>query len=116
MDRRRVILYGGSVILGALRISLERCPDLEVILLTPPLPGAGELGALAPDVILFDAGSAQPDPIFALLRDSPRLLLVGVDPERADLLLWSSEQSRVVSAEDLIRVIAPQRRGDRGVS
>ncbi|CUS03228.2 protein of unknown function [Candidatus Promineifilum breve] len=116
MDRRRVILYGGSVILGALRASLERCAELEVIPLSPPLPGAEALGALAPDVVLFDAGSAPPDPIFALLRDAPNLLLVGVDPEQADLLLWSSEHSRVVSAEDLIRVITPQRRSDRGGS
>lgn len=114
MDRRRVILYGSSVILGAHRISLGRCHDLEVIPLSPPLPGADELGALAPDVVLFDVGSTQPDPFFALLRDSPHLLLVGVDPEQADLRLWASEQSRAVSAGDLIRVIASQRRSEQG--
>lgn len=111
MDRRRVILYGGSVILGALRASLERCPELEIVPLSPPLPGAAGLGALAPDVVLFDAGSALPDSLFVLLRESPNLLLIGVNPERADLWLWSSNQTRAVTAEDLIQVIA--RRGER---
>lgn len=114
MSRRRVILYGSSVILGALRSSLERCSELEVIPLSPPLPGAAGLGALAPDVILFDSGSAQPDPLFTLLRDSPNLLLVGVDPERADLLLWASDHIRAVTADDLIQVIASPRRDQGG--
>lgn len=110
MSRRRVILYGGSLILGALRSSLEHCPELEIIALSSPLPGAAGLGALAPDVILFDAGSAPPDPLFTLLRDSPNLLLVGVDPEGADLLLWASDRIRAATADDLIQVIASPRR------
>ena len=110
MSRRRVILYGNSLILGSLQIGLERCPDLEVIALSPPLPGIDSLAALKPDVILFDAGSAQPGPPFVLLRTSSHLLLVGVSPEKADLLLWSGDHGWATTADDLIQVIAPPRR------
>mgnify|MGYP001275694684 CR=1 FL=1 len=107
MGKRRVVLYGNSIILGALKSSLERCPELEVISLSAPLPGANSLAALMPDVILFDIGSARPDPPFILLRDSPNVLLVGVNPEQADLLLWSGNHAWAITASDLIRVIAP---------
>ena len=103
--RRRVILFGGTVILGALGASLAPYPELEVIALVPPLPGARELGALAPDVILFDAGSAQPGPAFALLRKRPNLTLIGVDPEGDRITVWSCGQTNAASAEELLRVI-----------
>ena len=103
--KRRVILFGGTVILGALGASLAPYLELEVIALIPPLPGAGELGALAPDVILFDAGTAQPDPAFALLRDRPNLTLIGVDPEGDRITVWSCGQTNVASAEELLQVI-----------
>jgi len=103
--KRRVILFGGTVILGALGASLAPYPELEIIALVPPLPGARELGALAPDVILFDAGSAQPDSAFALLRARPNLTLIGVDPEGDRITVWSCGQTHAASAEALLRVI-----------
>ena len=103
--RRRVVLYGRSVILGTVGASLSRYPDLEIVELAPPLPGVDELRALAPDVILFDAEIERPEPIFALLQSCPDLLLVGINPENTQMLVWSSEQSSVLSAEDIVRVI-----------
>lgn len=109
MNRWRVVLYGNSVVLGALKASLERYAELEIIPLSSSIPRAEELGALAPDVIIFDTGSAQPAPIFNLLRELPDLLLVGVDPELADLALWTGKQNQAVSAEDLVQTIAAAR-------
>ncbi len=103
--KRRVILFGGTVILGALGASLASYPELEVIALVPPLPGARKLGALAPDVILFDAGRTQPDPVFALLRKRPNLTLIGVDPEGDRITVWSCGQTSAASAEELLQVI-----------
>lgn len=105
--RRRVVLYGRSVILGTVGASLARYPELETVLLAPPLPGVDKLRALEPDVILFDAEIERPEAIFALLQNCPDLLLVGINPENAQMLLWSSEQSSVLSAEDIVRVITP---------
>lgn len=103
--KRRTILFGGTVILGALRASLVLCPELDVIPLFPPLPGARELAAYAPDVILFDTAGGRPDPAFALLRDCPQLILIGVDPEGDQITVWSSEQCRAASTEELLQVI-----------
>ena len=105
--RRRVILYGKSVILGTVGASLARYSDLEIVTLSPPLPGTEELAALAPDVILFDDDIGRPEALFALLKDSPSLLLVGVNPENEQLLLWSSGQSSVLCTEDIVQMIMP---------
>lgn len=104
--RLRVILYGKSVILGTVGASLAHYPDLEVVALSPPLPGAGELAALAPDVILFDEDIGRPEALFALLQESPSLLLAGVNPENDQMRLWSSGQSSVLCTEDIVQRIA----------
>jgi hypothetical protein len=105
MSTRRVVLYGRSVILGTLRASFERYPDLEIVSLSPPFPSAQELGALKPDVILFDSENARPEAAFALLGTRPGLLLIGIDPSANQALLWSGRQLRELSTQDLVRVI-----------
>lgn len=105
MDRRRVILYGRSVILGTVGASLHRYPELEIIALSPPLPGPEELGKLHPDVILFDAYRDRPDAAFSLLRDLPNLLLIGVDPDGDELLFWRSGQGSIPSTDEFVKLI-----------
>lgn len=109
MDTRRVVLYGRSIILGTVSASLLRYPQLEIISLSPPLPGVDELGRLHPDVILFDAHQARPDAAFTLLRDCPNLLLIGLDPEGDELLFWRSGQSSVGTTDDFVSIITEER-------
>lgn len=108
MEKRRVVLYGRSVILGTLRASFQRYPDLEVLSLSLslPLPSAQELGALAPDVILFDMESGRPEAVFSLLGTCPGLLLIGVDPSTNQALLWSGRQLRELSTQDLVQLMS----------
>ncbi len=103
-ERPRVVLYGQSVILGAVQAGLRPHLQLEVISLAPPAT-LQELAALAPDVILFDAGAGSPEPAFALLRTHPGLLLVGVDPDRNRAMAWSGQQLCELSVQDLVEVI-----------
>ena len=107
MDRQRVILYGNSVVLAAIGASLERFPALELVSLAAPLPSATELRLLSPDVIFFDTGSAEANlnTLFALLQDCPDLLVVGANPENAQLHLWSSGRFDAVTSADLLRLI-----------
>jgi hypothetical protein len=105
MEKRRVVLYGKSVILGTLRASFQRYPDLEVLSLSPPLPSAQELAALAPDVILFDMETGRPEAAFSLLGTCPGLLLIGVDPSTNQALLWSGRQLRELSTQDLVQLM-----------
>jgi hypothetical protein len=105
MAKRRVILYGRSVILGTVGASLERYPNLEIISLAFPLPGDEELAALGPDVILFDMDIEYPDAVFSLLKNYPNLLLVGVNPDKAQIMVWSSGQASALTTQDLVQVI-----------
>src|SRR5512143_2037186 len=95
--RQRVILYGRSLILGTVGLSLKRYPHLEIIALVPPLPPAQELGAFVPDVIIFDMQVARPESAMSLLEERPSLLLIGIDPGGDPTLFWSGHQSRTVT-------------------
>jgi hypothetical protein len=106
MNGRRVILYGNSVILGTLGASLIHHADLDIIPLSPPLPGAEVLATLKPDVILFDITAARPKAVFTLLETCPNLLLIGVSPETHQVQLWTSGQERAGTMLDLVKLIS----------
>ena len=101
----RVCLYGNSVILGSLGASLEKAGRFEIIHLSPPLPRRPRLEALAPDVILFDSGQGQPDAAFALLRDHPDLVVLGISPDGNVVQSWSGCQYHELSSADLTALI-----------
>lgn len=111
--RRRVILYGKSVIVGSVGASMRDVSGLEIVPLVPPLPEAKELDALAPDAIIFDLEAAHPDAALSLLRQRPGLLLIGVDPSSDELVIVSSRQRRVVAVADLLDLV--DRATDHGV-
>ena len=105
MGKRRVILYGKSVILGTVGASLGRYPQLEVVSLSPPFPTAQELEAMAPVAILFDLEAARPEGVFSLLETCPGLLLVGVNPDTNEALMWTGQQLHELSTQGLVDVI-----------
>jgi hypothetical protein len=104
-NRRRTILYGDSLILEGVRAELAHHPDLEVIMLDDPhQKSLEELRALNPAVIVFDLSVIQPDFPLALLQ-SPDLLLIGINPETHQSLVWSGRQAMAVCADDLLEII-----------
>jgi len=106
--RQRVLLYGKSLILGTVGASLRQYPRLEIVSLTSPLPAAQELGALAPDVIIFDVEAAHPESALSLLETRPSLLLIGIGPSSDQMLLWSGRQSQALAMQDLVEIIQAQ--------
>jgi len=111
-QQQRVVLYGSSLILDTVGVSLRRYPGLEILPLDAPLPGGQELAALAPDVVLFDLRSARPNLPGAMLEARPHLLLIGLDGDSDRVVTWAGEGSRVLSVEHLMRVI--KEKGGRG--
>lgn len=103
--RKRVILYGHSLILGTLGESLKRYPELEIIPLQAPFQPVESLAELAPDVILLDVTSARPEPAWVLLERCPSLLVIGLDPSNEKMLVLSSRSTQAFSAEDLIHIM-----------
>jgi hypothetical protein len=108
MAIRRIYLYGNSVILGTLEASLRRYSQCEVTVLVPPLPGSQELATLKPDVVIFDLQTAQTEAVFSLLEGCPGLLLIGVNPDRNVVKVWTGRQLRELSTNDLLKVIDGQ--------
>jgi hypothetical protein len=102
---RRVLLYGKSVILGTLEVSLKRYPQMKICVLSAPFPTIEELKALAPDVILFDVAAPRPEAAFALLETYPGLLLIGVDSSRDEMLVLSSHPAQALAVQDLVNII-----------
>jgi len=105
VKQQRILLYGKSVILGTVEASLKKNPQLEVLRVCTPYPGAAELEAMQPNVILFDMDNDRPEAVFPLLSTCPGLLLIGVNPERDDLLIVSAYHKLVQSVADLIDIV-----------
>jgi len=110
--QQRTILYGDSLILAGVRADLSACPSMELIILDQPLAQPVEqIAALQPDVLIFDLGAIQPDFPFCLLQ-LPGLLLIGLDPETHQALVWSGRQEAAAEAGDLLEII----QNDKGVT
>jgi hypothetical protein len=104
-EKRRVVLYGDTLILDGIRASLENCPGLEVLILDGSLDEPfEELRRLRPAAIIFDMGSVSTDFPLAILQQ-PNLLLIGIDPATDQMLLWSGEHSHALSMQDLVRAV-----------
>jgi len=104
-ERQRVILYGDSLILAGVRASLETTPGIEFLVLDQPLNRPlEELRLLCPAAIIFDLGAVQPESLLSLLQQ-PDLLLIGIDPETHQALVWSGRQTAAVAVADLVSVI-----------
>jgi len=106
--RRRIYLYGNSVILGTLGASLRRISRYEVSTLSPPWPETVDLETLAPDVILFDVEADRPEAAFFLLEKHPTLLVIGVSPDNNVVRIWSGQQLCELSTQGLLDVIDEQ--------
>jgi len=102
---RRIIIFGNSLILGAVGASLRRCLEAEIIHLFRPLPEAQELAAMSPDVVIFDLDGPHPDSKLTLLRGQPNLLLVGVNSCSHEMLIISSHSAEARGVVDLVKVI-----------
>ena len=105
---RRILLYGNSLILGTLATSLRNYPQFEVTTFSPPLPDRHELEAFNPDVVLFDLNSSHTEAVFPLLETFPKLLLLGISPDKNNVQMWAGQQLKELSTQGLMQVIDEQ--------
>jgi ABC-type bacteriocin/lantibiotic exporter with double-glycine peptidase domain len=105
-DMRTVAICGSSLVLSSIRASLEQRAGWQVFAFDTGMPaGAERLGGFHPDAVIFDLASMQSDPAIALWRAQPHVLLVGIDMEADQALVISGQSSRVLTPDDLVRVI-----------
>jgi hypothetical protein len=108
--RRRILLYGNSVIMGTIAATLKNIPQYEVGTLSLDVPGASALKAVNADVIFFDSEATRPQAILSLLETCPDLMLIGVSPDTNLVKVYSGRQLRELSTMDLLTVIEEQPR------
>jgi DNA-binding NarL/FixJ family response regulator len=107
--RLRVILYGDTLVLAGMRLSLEANSAFEVIAFNGPDTTEQELLALQPDVVIFDTSSVQPQFRYNLIQTQFELQLIGIDPDRDQALVWSGQHLHELSLQDLVDVINQER-------
>ena len=102
---RRILLYGNSVILGAVGISLERYSQFEVTKLALPLKETEKLAAAKIDIIVFDMQTTNPEAVLSLLEINPTIQLIGISPDINLVKVWSIRELREVSMQGLLEFI-----------
>jgi hypothetical protein len=105
-NKRTVALYGNNLVMSTIGASLQEKPEIQVQQIQGLLPDIiDKLEAPPPDVILFDLAAAQPHFAIPLLRNHPTIMLIGVDVKSNKMLVLFGEQSRLLTANDLVQVI-----------
>ncbi len=106
MKKWRVAVYGADVVMSAISARLQEKPEFQVQQVEGLAPGIiDKLNAAPPDAILFDFAQGHPHFTIPLLREHPKIMLIGIDLKSNKMLVLSGEQSRLFTAEDLVKVI-----------
>lgn len=106
MKKWRVALYGANLVISAIAASLREKPEFQVQQVEGLAPYIiDKLNAAPPDAILFDFAEGHPSFTIPLLRQHPTIMLIGVDLKSNKMLVLSGEQSRLLTVDDLLRVI-----------
>ncbi len=104
--KRRVVLYGDSLVLMAVGRTLSTRRGLRVVSLDPSLATAlGDLDSLRPCTVVLDLSVVTPESAVALVRGRPDLVLIGLDPAGESLLVLSGQQAHALTTEDLVSLI-----------
>lgn len=105
-NTRKVVLYGSDLVVSTVGANLRGRVELQIVQIDPLHPDALQrLDAARPDAVLFDLAGTEPDFTIALLRKHPGLVLIGVDLGSNKMLVMSSEESRLLTTDDLMRVM-----------
>ena len=106
-NRTRVVVYGNTLNMAGIAASLKAEQSLEVICVDPNHPTARQsLNELDTETIIFDRTEPHPELDLALLREQPRLLLVGVDPCSDEVLVLTGQRNRIVSVRELANLVS----------
>jgi hypothetical protein len=103
--RKRIYLYGNSVILGTIGASLSRFSEYEVVTLKVPSENAQNLAAFVPDVLVFDSDATRTEEVFSFLKINPAMLLIGISPDINRVKVWSTRELQEATMQDLLGLI-----------
>jgi len=109
-EQHLVVLYGNSLLMAGVEVSLRGRPDLDVVRIDTTLPDAGDrLNTLRPDVVICDLTAPHYSEFaISFLRENPGLPLIGLDPNSKTVTVLSNQQHIALTANDLVQVIQMQ--------
>jgi hypothetical protein len=108
---RRVIVYGNTLALAGIAIALENRPDIQVVTVdetrpsdTDPRDGEEDV-FLDADIAIFDIAQTDVPPLLARLPQRNNLLVIGLDANSNQMLVWSGQSSQASTIQDLVQFI-----------
>lgn len=105
-DLTQVVLYGSSLYMAGLAVSLGANPWLDVTHIPSGFPATKLcFDALTPAAVVVDLNEISAEQVLSHLRTYPRLMLIGVDLTSEDILFVSGRHIRIVTMTDMIRLI-----------
>ncbi len=105
-EKKKVLIYGRSLNLEGIGVSLKLDGNLDVIVIEPGEQNS--LEDLKPEVVLFDLAEPPEELNLALLRKQPGVLLIGVEPCSDEVLVLTGKRSKVVSVSELANLVSAQ--------
>ena len=107
MEKRSwVVVYDNSLNMAGIVASLKADTTLDVLCVNLDSPNAWQsLDENDLAAIVFDLSDPALKLDVAILRNRPGLLLIGVDPSRDEMLVFSSHTELALSVADLVKVI-----------
>lgn len=102
---QRILVYGHSVILGAIGISLRLYSQFEVTKHASLMQEPKTLDVDNTDIVIFDLETTLPEAVLPLLEINPNLQLIGISPDINIVRVWSVRELREASIQDLLQVI-----------
>ena len=108
--RLKVLLHGDSLVLAGVHAGLADYAMLDVTLDPGAEVDLHALRNLAPDVIILEhsaaaAPSCTPPSFTALAAELPNVLLISIDVDRDQMLMWSGRFLHRLSMADFVRLI-----------
>jgi hypothetical protein len=105
-ERQRIVLYGDSLLLVAIRSCLAGFPALEVILQNvSPAPALSDFCAIQASVVIFDLAEFRSETVLSLIENKPDLLIIGLDSAGERMLLLSGQKAHTMTANRLVQLI-----------
>ena len=105
-ERQRIVLYGDSLLLVAIRSSLAGFPALEVIVQNVSLSRAlPDFSAIQASVVIFDLAEFPSERTLTLIEKQPDMLIIGLDSAGERMLLLSGRDAHAMTANRLVQLI-----------
>lgn len=105
-DTTRVVLYGGSLYMAGLAVSLQADPALEVVHVLSGAAGIEQvLQSAATAAVVFELEEIPCGLVVDYIGTYPGLLAIGMDPASDQALLLSGQHVRVGTMNDMIRLL-----------